>query len=157
MFLAFREEVEDALASALAALSHPTDDLGVEEPPGDVDAVLASSVAFRLAGEVGAPPPEIAADVADEIDADEYEYVAAVTAQGPYVNFTPSAAYYADTLVAAQDDGFGRLPDRDTSVVVEHTSANPTGPIHVGRARNPILGDAIAQVNVAICRPASLT
>ena len=146
MFLAFRDEVEDALAGALAALDHPTDDLGVEEPPGGVDAVLASSVAFRLAGEVGAPPPEVAADVAAEIDPADYEYVAAVTVQGPYVNFTPSDAYYAETLEAAQDDDFGRLPDRDTSVIVEHTSANPTGPVHVGRARNPILGDAIARV-----------
>ena len=146
MFLAFRGEVEDALASALSSLSLPTDDLGVEEPPGGVDAVLASSVAFRLAGEVGAPPPEVAADLADAIDAAEYEYVAGVSAQGPYVNFAPSPAYYADTLSAAQDSDYGHLPDRDTSVIVEHTSANPTGPVHVGRARNPILGDAIARV-----------
>jgi len=146
MFLAFREEVEEALASALSSLSLPTDDLGVEEPPEGVDAVLASSVAFRLAGEVGAAPPEVAADVADAIDVDAYEYVAAVAAQGPYVNFVPSDAYYADTLAAAGDGDYGRLPDRDTSVIVEHTSANPTGPVHVGRARNPILGDAISRV-----------
>ena len=146
MFLAFRAEVEEALAAALSSLSLPTDDLGVEEPPEGVDAVLASSVAFRLAGEAGAPPPEVAAKIADAIDADAYEYVDAVAAQGPYVNFVPSDAYYADTLAAAGDGTFGRLPDRDTSVIVEHTSANPTGPVHVGRARNPILGDAIARV-----------
>ncbi len=146
MFLAFREEVEDALASALAAGSLPTDDLGVEQPPEGVDAVLASSVAFRLASEVGAPPPEIAADIADAVDADAYTYVADAAAQGPYVNFTPSPAYYRETLAAAQDPGYGRLPDKDVSVVVEHTSANPTGPVHVGRARNPIVGDAIARV-----------
>ena len=146
MFLAFREEVEDALASALSALSLPTDDLGVEEPPEGVDAVLASSVAFRLAGEVGAPPPEIAADLADAIDPEGYEYVATASTQGPYVNFTPSDAYYADTVAAAQDVDYGRLEARDASVVVEHTSANPTGPVHVGRARNPIVGDAVANV-----------
>ncbi|MFC6771064.1 arginine--tRNA ligase, partial [Halorubrum pallidum] len=27
-----------------------------------------------------------------------------------------------------------------------HTSANPTGPVHVGRARNPIVGDAVANL-----------
>src|SRR6056297_695595 len=47
MFLSARAEVEDALASALSALDLPTDDLGIEEPPADVDAVLASSVAYR--------------------------------------------------------------------------------------------------------------
>ncbi|KAA9399055.1 arginine--tRNA ligase [Haloarcula sp. CBA1130] len=146
MFLQLRAEVEDALADALTALDLPAEDLGIEEPPEDVDAVLASSVAFRLAGEVGTAPPNVAGDIADAIDADELTYVRDATTQGPYVNFLPSEAYFAETLQSVTDDTFGRLPDRDTSVVVEHTSANPTGPVHVGRARNPIIGDAVARV-----------
>jgi len=53
MFIAFRREVETALAAALDDLGYPTGDLGIEEPPADVPAVLASSAAFRLAGEAG--------------------------------------------------------------------------------------------------------
>jgi len=146
MFRQLRSEAEDALRSALTALDLPTDDLGIEEPPEDVDAVVASSAAFRLAGEVGAPPPKVAADIADAIDAADLDYVSAVTTQGPYVNFLPGEAYFAETLNGATAESYGRLPDRDTSVVVEHTSANPTGPVHVGRARNPIIGDAVARV-----------
>ncbi|WP_227375048.1 arginine--tRNA ligase [Haladaptatus halobius] len=146
MFLTFREEVEDALRGALESLDLPTDDLGIETPPEGVDAVLASSAAFRLAGEVGAPPPKVASDIAEEIDAEGYDHVAAVTARGPYVNFLPSGAYYNETVETAQDEEYGRLEPTGTSVVVEHTSANPTGPIHVGRARNPITGDAIARI-----------
>ncbi|KZN25132.1 arginine--tRNA ligase [Haladaptatus sp. R4] len=146
MFLTFREEVEDALLAALSSLDLPTDDLGIETPPEGVDAVLASSAAFRLAGEVGAPPPKIAADIADEIDVDGYDHIAAAVGQGPYVNFLPSRAYYDETVETAQDDEYGRLEPTGESVVVEHTSANPTGPVHVGRARNPITGDAIARI-----------
>ncbi|NLV14158.1 arginine--tRNA ligase [Haloarcula argentinensis] len=146
MFLQLRAEVEDALADALTTLDLPAEDLGIEEPPEDVDAVLASSVAFRLAGEVGTAPPNVAGDIADAIDADGLTYVSGVTTQGPYVNFLPSEAYFAETLQSVTEGDFGRLPDRDTSVVVEHTSANPTGPVHVGRARNPIIGDAVARV-----------
>ncbi|MDF9744432.1 arginine--tRNA ligase [Natrinema salsiterrestre] len=146
MFLSLRAEVEDALEGALSTLDFPTDDLGIEEPPEDVASVLASSVAFRLADEAGAPPPQVAGRIADEIDADELTYVAEVQAQGPYLNFLPSDAYLAETLDEATDETYGRLPDRDTSVVVEHTSANPTGPVHVGRARNPIIGDAVANL-----------
>ncbi|MFC4359537.1 arginine--tRNA ligase [Halobium salinum] len=144
MFREFRREVEDALTAALTSMDLPTDDLGVEEPPEDVPAVLASSVAFRLAGELGQAPPQVAARVADEIDGSGYEYVGDVGTQGPYVNFEVSDAYYAATLDGSGDESWGRLEDRGTSVVVEHTSANPTGPVHVGRARNPIIGDAIA-------------
>jgi arginyl-tRNA synthetase len=145
MFPQFRDAAADALADALADLGHATDDLGLEEPPADVDAILASSVAFRLAEAAGAPPPRIAAEVADAIESSAHDLFDAVVAQGPYVNFEPSDAYYAGTLAAA-DGAYGRRPDRDESVVVEHTSANPTGPIHVGRARNPIVGDALASL-----------
>jgi arginyl-tRNA synthetase len=146
MFRSMRAEVETALADALAALEFPTGDLGIERPPEGVDAVLASSVAFRLAGEAEAPPPAVAADVADAVSLADCESVADVRTQGPYVNFYPSDRYFAETVEAAREESYGRLPDRDTSVVIEHTSANPTGPVHVGRARNPIIGDALARI-----------
>ncbi|WP_254864020.1 arginine--tRNA ligase [Halovivax gelatinilyticus] len=146
MFPALRDEVASALESALAARELPTDDLGIEEPPDDVESVLASSVAFRLAGEVGAAPPQVAAELAEEIDVEELTYVGEIETQGPYLNFLPSAAYYEETLAAASESDYGQRPDREESIVVEHTSANPTGPVHVGRARNPIIGDAVANV-----------
>ena len=33
-----------------------------------------------------------------------------------------------------------------TSATSIHTSANPTGPFHMGRARNPIIGDSVARL-----------
>ncbi len=144
MFRPLRESVESAVASALEARGLPIDDLGIEEPPEDVDAVFASNVAFRLAGEFGAPPPEVAGELAAEIDADDYEYVDRIEPAGPYLNFFPDESYFQGTLEAAQKSSYGALPPQETSVVVEHTSANPTGPVHVGRARNPIIGDAVA-------------
>ena len=146
MYLSFRSAVAAAMGDALSALDLPTEDLGIERPPEDVPAVLASSVAYRLAGDVGAPPPKVAADLDGEIDPDEYDYLGEVETQGAYVNFLPGERYFEETLEAAQADDYGTLPDTGESVVVEHTSANPTGPVHVGRARNPIVGDALARV-----------
>jgi len=57
MFRPFRSEVEHAVESALQTLALPTDDLGVETPPEDVPATLASSVAFRLARSAKDSPP----------------------------------------------------------------------------------------------------
>jgi arginyl-tRNA synthetase len=146
MFRAFRREVAAALEAALVDLGLPTDDLGIEEPPEGVSATLASSVAFRLAGEVGSPPPQVAADVAAAVDVSDATYVADATPEGAYVNFHVADAYYADALAAASDDDYGHLEPKGTDVVVEHTSANPTGPVHVGRARNPIIGDAVSRL-----------
>ncbi|MFB6311822.1 MAG: arginine--tRNA ligase [Salinirussus sp.] len=146
MYRELRDAVADALHAALEAKGYPADDLGLEEPPADVDAVLASSVAFRLAAAAEAPPPEVAAELASVLDPDDIPYVATVETAGPYLNFYPGETFYAETLRAGSDATFGALPDRGESVVVEHTSANPTGPVHVGRARNPIIGDALARI-----------
>jgi arginyl-tRNA synthetase len=146
MIRPFRESVESAVTAVLSARDLPTDDLGIEEPPEDVDAVLASSIAFRLAGELQAPPPQVAAELTADIDADNYDYVDRVEATGPYLNFFPDESYFEETIDTAQEASYGELPPQATSVVVEHTSANPTGPVHVGRARNPIIGDAVANL-----------
>ncbi len=146
MLLSMRAEVETGLSEALERLGYPTDDLGIERPPDDVDAVLASSVAFRLAEVAGEAPPVVAAELADAFDTSDREYVRTVRTQGPYLNFLPAERYAEATLAAATEDGYGHLDPRDQSVVVEHTSANPTGPVHVGRARNPIIGDPIANL-----------
>ena len=146
MYRRLRAEAAEVLAAALSAHDLPADELGLEDPPGDVDAIVASSVAFRLTEAMGATPPEVAARLAEAVDASECTYVADVQPVGPYLNVLPSDAYYRDTLAAGLDVAYGRLPDTGERVVVEHTSANPTGPVHVGRARNPIIGDAIARI-----------
>jgi len=146
MFLAMRDEVESGLGEALGRLGYPTEDLGIERPPDDVDAVLASSVAFRLADVAGEAPPAVAAELASAFAVEDCEYIEAVRTQGPYLNFRPAERYAEATLAAAQEDGYGHLETRNESVVVEHTSANPTGPVHVGRSRNPIIGDPVANL-----------
>ena len=149
MFRAFRAEVTDCLRAALATLGHPTIELGLEEPPGQIEAGLASNVAFRLAEPMGETPPTVAASVVDAVDLRGHRYIEAVSSTGPYVNFTTTEAYLTDTVTAAMAEGWGQLEPTGRSVIIEHTSANPTGPIHVGRARNPIFGDALARVLAA--------
>ncbi|HET6404243.1 MAG TPA: arginine--tRNA ligase [Candidatus Thermoplasmatota archaeon] len=68
-------------------------------------------------------------------------------AEGPYVNFTADPRALARDTLAAVESGlrYGTHPSNGTPVIVEHTSANPNGPFHVGRARNPIVGDTLAR------------
>jgi len=48
--------------------------------------------------------------------------------------------------VLAGGTQFGLQPKRDDKVLVEFVSANPTGPLHVGHARQAALGDAICNL-----------
>ena len=75
--------------------------------------------------------------------------VAAVRPTGPYVNFTADARALAGELLTAWRElgtDYGRGAPRAERVLVEHTSANPNGPLHVGRTRNPIIGDSLARL-----------
>lgn len=45
-----------------------------------------------------------------------------------------------------KDINYGRGIPKKESILVEHTSANATGPFHMGRARNPIIGDSISRL-----------
>ena len=71
-----------------------------------------------------------------------------MTSTNGYLNFNidPTAMVKGvlDEIVERGSD-FGTMPASGIRVNVEHTSTNPTGPIHVGRARNPIIGDTLAR------------
>lgn len=75
-------------------------------------------------------------------------YIEAVTRVGNYINFTLKTK----SMFGAIDDSMTRTgiyPDTfqdPERVSVEHTSANPTGPLHVGRSRNSIIGDSVARM-----------
>ncbi|BES81439.1 arginine--tRNA ligase [Pyrodictium abyssi] len=69
---------------------------------------------------------------------------------GGYLNIAIDAANAARLVFeAVRLEGFdyGRVKtDKPERIVVEHTSANPVHPLHIGHARNASLGDALARL-----------
>ncbi len=132
------------IAKALANCTGLTD---IQLTDGGEHADLASTVAFSLAKTRKQAPVKIAQDIAAAL-ADNKDLVArgiTVEAKGPYINFILGSAYVSDALKAATQPGYGSLPKKETRVVLEHTSANPNGPLHVGHIRNSIIGDTLAR------------
>jgi len=41
---------------------------------------------------------------------------------------------------------YGHLQKKNEKIIIEHTSSNPNGPLHIGRARNPIIGDTLVRI-----------
>ncbi|MFB6283957.1 MAG: arginine--tRNA ligase [Halobacteria archaeon] len=142
MFLNFRRQVEDCLSDGLEDCGYHDPELSLEKPPDDVDAGLASATAFKLPGN----PNENSDEILELLNPEKYELIGEVSTQGPYINFGYNDVYLGKTLESSQAPGYPDLPERDEEVVLEHTSANPTGPLHVGRARNPIIGDSLARI-----------
>ena len=107
---------------------------------------LFAIAAFAYAKELRRAPAEIASEAARTPV--EAPFVG-LTASGGYVNFAVEPAAFAALVLASvreMGDGYGRAPAKAPRILLEHTSANPTGPLHVGRARNPILGDSLGRL-----------
>lgn len=140
----FVAECEDAVVKALAAMGAPSDLKLVKEFPETADLAIPC---FTFAKPLKMAPVAIAEKIASEIKA-PCGLIAGVTPLNGYLNFTvDTAALVTDLLteVAEQGDSFGKGKPTGIRVNVEHTSTNPTGPVHVGRARNPIIGDTLAR------------
>ena len=76
-------------------------------------------------------------------------WVNALEIAGPgFINLRLKAAAKQAVVseVLAGGAQFGLQPKRDAKVLVEFVSANPTGPLHVGHARQAALGDAICNL-----------
>jgi len=75
--------------------------------------------------------------------------VAGISAAGAFLNIMADPVWLTRNLlgsVFARRERWGHLDGPPTATCVEHTSANPTGPFHVGRVRNGIIGDTLARV-----------
>jgi len=148
----FRGQCAEALASSISALYRiQIREPALEEPPSQEFGQLASSVSFELAKTLKASPSSIAKEVSDRIDVTRFDLISQVEPAGPgYVNFHlnfSKAAREILTDATSEAETYGLEPSREPKrVVVEHTSANPSGPLHLGHARNSILGDALARM-----------
>ena len=132
-----RHLIEPSLESALADIGVKGDfwkkALGVsrEKDQGDL-----SLPCFPFAKQLGRNPAEIASELCNSLSGN-FD----VAAAGGYLNFKAKSEWLASNVLKAFD-----MPG-EKKVLIEHTSANPNGPFHVGRARNAILGDTLVRLN----------
>ncbi|MFX0198746.1 MAG: arginine--tRNA ligase [Candidatus Hodarchaeota archaeon] len=152
-FAKFRSECNGLLRDALTRLwpnvSVPS--ITFNFPPRPEFGELASSLCFELAKLVNLKPLEVAQRIVGVIDATQFQLLKSVEVAGKgYVNFyVDFANFSAFTIKSARalktEYGYFET-DQRKKIIVEHTSVNPIHPIHIGQARNPILGDALARI-----------
>jgi arginyl-tRNA synthetase len=152
-FEEFRGECEAALKDALGRL-YPQiaiPQIRLEYPPDPEFGELSSSLCFELAKQTREKPIEMAEKVIRSIDASQFALILSLKAAGKgYINFyvnLPEFSKLALESITTLDTEYGYVKaDEPKKIIVEHTSANPTAPIHIGQARNPILGDALTSI-----------
>lgn len=112
------------------------------QPPADLAVAL-----HRPARRSGRTADGLARELAEEFQG--LPDFRQISARGAYLNFEVDPALLGIRtldLILSRGGAYGHGSPQTTRVSVEHTSANTTGPFHIGRVRNAVLGDTLARV-----------
>ena len=150
--LSVKIELLEALTQALEKL-HPGGGAkaAFESPKVAAHGDLATTAAMQLAKPLKQNPRQLAESLRAELlaSAPFQRWVDAVDIAGPgFINIRlkPQAKQQIVREVLSQAGQFGNQAASGRRLMVEFVSANPTGPLHLGHARQAALGDAICSL-----------
>ncbi len=145
----FRSDVTNVLKKAFEELNWPDKEIeaSLEEPPDPSLGDLATTVCFELPKELKESPQDLSKRLAGK--AEDQGLIEEIEAEGGYVNFfVDENSLTSMTIKEIIESGteYGHIDDNGKKTIIEHTSVNPTKPLHVGHARNAIIGDTMGRV-----------
>ena len=133
-------KLKEIILSELSNLKWPELPIDTSPPEGDL-----SVICFPASKKLGKNAKEIANELA-KILSKETSIEKIETVNG-YCNITIDwISLLPEVIDALSDNNFGKGNKKTENIMIEHTSANATGPLHIGRARNPIIGDTMARL-----------
>lgn len=145
-----REEVLRSLRAVAGDKDHPADAFEIETPKRKEFGDFSTNAAMALSKNTGAEPRKIAKDMALFLEDGGSGMFERVEVAGPgFVNFFVKPEVFIAELggITRRNESFGSCAEgKGKSVLLEFVSANPTGPLHFGHARNAVVGDALANL-----------
>ncbi len=138
-------------AAVLELLPETRPAIVLERPKVAAHGDMACNIAMQLARTARRNPRELAQALADRLLAmpEARAVIDSAEVAGPgFLNFrlTLAAQQAVLDVIRTQGEHFGHQSARHENVMVEFVSANPTGPLHVGHARQAALGDALCRI-----------
>ncbi|MFN4134001.1 MAG: arginine--tRNA ligase, partial [Candidatus Hadarchaeales archaeon] len=116
----------------------------IEVPPSPELGDLSSTIVFELSKTMHKAPTWISSKIKFPKPAGLIEKI---NITNNYINFFASIPKLAELTIASiekLDKNYGITKSKKKKIIIEHTSINPTKPLHIGHGRNAILGDVIA-------------
>jgi arginyl-tRNA synthetase len=114
---------------------------------------LCSSIAHEIARAKQNTPLEVANTICNAIQFSNDTLISSANVAAGYINFVLNYEKATPLLfdsIFADPEHYGiQQTSKPISIAVEHTSANPSGPLTMGHARNCILGDALSRLLTA--------
>ncbi|TCD48161.1 arginine--tRNA ligase [Chlorobium sp. N1] len=139
-------EIQKALRSAAITTGQS---IIIEKPAAAKFGDYATNIAFFAAKEQKQNPRKLAEELVGHFSFPEGT-VAKIEVAGPgFINFFMEPAFVMESAerVLRQRGEYGKGTEGEgKSAIVEYVSANPTGPLTIGRGRGGVLGDCLANL-----------
>jgi arginyl-tRNA synthetase len=128
----------------------PMPTVALERPKQAEHGDWATNIALQLAKPLGKNPREVAQSLIAQLQRAKHADIAEIAIAGPgfinlRLNKTSKFGVVTKVLSDKEKFGFGDA-NRGEHVMVEFVSANPTGPLHTGHARQAALGDSLCRI-----------
>lgn len=152
MLLQQKEAVESLIGRALSAIGVYDVKVVLERPKNPEHGDIACTVAMHLARTLKQNPRAIAQNIVQALKADpeSKKLLRSIEIAGPgFINLRVQESAMQDIVrqVLREGTAYGRnMSHNGESVLLEYVSANPTGPLHLGHARQAALGDVLANL-----------
>jgi len=146
-YLAIVGKAKESVVNAVIKLNLNLPQFIISEPPSPTLGDLAVNIAFPMAKELNKSPYEIAQKISEQIENDIPEFFSRVAPhESGYINFFIN--YQLITKILLSEKRYLETPsaEKGLKVSVEHTSVNPNKALHIGHARNVVLGDTISRL-----------
>ncbi|UJS27630.1 arginine--tRNA ligase [Macrococcoides canis] len=140
------EEIKQAILKAELVAEVP--EIKIENPKDTKNGDYATNIAMALTKLAKRNPREIAQAIVDNIDVQKAD-VSKIDIAGPgFINFYMDNGYLTEiiTETLTKKADFGKSAPKNERILVEYVSANPTGSLHIGHARNAAVGDTLCNV-----------
>ncbi|WP_018154189.1 MULTISPECIES: arginine--tRNA ligase [Methanothermococcus] len=140
------KRIQETLAEKVTELTGKEMEIRLEEPPSINMGDYSTNIAFRLAKDLRKAPKVIAEEIANSLEIDG---VVKIEALNGYINFFLDYKDFSKEnaeKILEEKENFGKGENKNKKVILEHTSANPNGPFHIGHGRNMVIGDSLKRI-----------
>jgi arginyl-tRNA synthetase len=138
------------IQGALRSAGIETDkEIQIDKPTDKKFGDFSTNIAFLLAKDLKRNPRELAGELIGHLTFPAGTVTKSDVAGPGFINFHLEPAFIMRTAreVLKEGESFGSNPaGMGQRAIVEYVSANPTGPLTVGRGRGGVLGDCIANL-----------
>ncbi|ENN96050.1 arginyl-tRNA ligase [Methanocaldococcus villosus KIN24-T80] len=134
-----KEELKEAIKDLIG------EDVEIVKTPNIDFGDYSTNVCFKLAKKYKKSPFEIANELVKKLENLKIKGIKDIKAVNGYINFYID---YPKLLSHLYNNTINKplFEKKEKKIILEHTSANPNGPLHIGHLRNAVIGDSLKRI-----------